>query len=420
MRFNQRPLYLFICWLGYLLVAFLLYSAGIQMGLLSIPTEANLLKWDAAWYWEISHYGYLEENFMGKFASTVFYPLFPLLTKVSHLGTIGVVFLNLTIFTIGLLLLANHFQLSIARTFLFLTQPSLIFIALPYPEALSFTLLAAFIVLFNKQQYVWAACSLLLAGWARPLIWTFLPVLLFWLAIDWRNIKSTVLPFACLLLTLLLSYMAFSWYLHGITGIWNANVRAYGYFGGHFQLPRFPFWTHGDAHTGMWTRQLDYLAFATALLSIVLAGRLLYKSYKKQYAIGRSQLLFGMACTYLASLMLVRLFSMGGDLWSLNRYVFVNPFFLYFLYFTGKAVASWKKHAWQLSYLLTTQISMLHHGLLGTWIRFPWANLQFILFCAPVLLLGRFYKPLYWALLSINLLVQCYLFNWFISGEWLG
>jgi len=398
-----------------------LYSIGVFLDLFVTPAT-NVINWDAGWYNEIRQLGYVENHPMGKYASCAFYPLFPLVWKWSGLDPIGILFLNGVLFILAVSCLFQHFRTTIWQSLLFLSTPMLLFCFLPYTEALSFFLLSFFLIYFQKRNLPFALTFLFLAGWTRPLVWQIVPLVATWLILDFDRLKKGKFVVPLLLLgTTLSSFLTMNLYQYYETGIWNANVRAYSYWGGHLQKPLLPLRTFETALSGIWVRQIDYLAFVMCMLGLLCLVRFLYKVYFQKRQLGNFQLLFAMSCAYLASMMLIRLLTMKGDFWSLGRYIFVNPFFAYFLFFSLRSQIS---KVWGLAsaaFLLVSQMLFAKHDYFSSWTSFWWSDIQFLTISSNMLYLGQGKKYVYAFLILLGMLIQCYLLHCFLIGkEWVG
>ncbi len=120
---------------GFYGLQFFLYSAGMVQG---IPNETNLTAWDAHFYKFIVDNGYkspLEPAHMA------FFPLFPFIWKLSHVGVWGICVVNIVLFAIGFSVLSGLFKLNSQNKILWLSIPAIYFTFIPYTEALFFLLL---------------------------------------------------------------------------------------------------------------------------------------------------------------------------------------------------------------------------------------------------------------------------------------
>lgn len=400
----------------------ILYSIGVFWGFFVAPTAQNVINWDANWYKEIKEIGYYEHNPLGRYASCAFYPLFPLVWRWSGLGNVGILFFNGILFLSSASLLLYHFRTDVWRSLLFWATPPLLFCFLPYTEALSFCLLSFFLIFFHKKAYAWATVFLLLAGWTRPLIWQIVPLVLSWLILDFHRLREQkFLPPLFILGTGFLSFLSMNVYQYMLTGVWNANVKAYSYWGGRLQMPTLPLRTFETALSGFWIRQIDFLAFALCVLGLFYLIWFFYKKYFKKKELGSFQLLLAMSCAYLASIMLIRLLTMKGDFWSLGRYIFVNPFFAFSLFFFLRLTLSKFWTFMNMCFLVLTQMLFAKQGYFANWATFGWSDLEFLAMSSNMRYLGTSRKYFYALLILLGMLIQCYLFHcYLLGGEWVG
>lgn len=94
-------------------------------------TAANFAHWDAEHYLFIRDHGY-------DFQRTAFFPLFPVWWRALGVGTVGMGLANAALFAGSFAALAWQFGWPRRRQVLLLSVPSLVFMALPYSEAVFF------------------------------------------------------------------------------------------------------------------------------------------------------------------------------------------------------------------------------------------------------------------------------------------
>ena len=113
--------------LGFLVVLFILKFTFFP----DLFSEKHFLNWDAAHYFTIKNEGY--QGFL-----VAFFPLFPLVWKLTHLNVFGIVILNALLYFSSVYFLVSKMKLTSLELVLYLSVPSAVFYYLPYSESLFF------------------------------------------------------------------------------------------------------------------------------------------------------------------------------------------------------------------------------------------------------------------------------------------
>ncbi len=71
----------------------------------AIPNETNLISWDAGYYRDIANTGYDVHD--GNLSRLAFFPLFPLVWEIAHVGVWGIVVINILFFATGFSILCS-------------------------------------------------------------------------------------------------------------------------------------------------------------------------------------------------------------------------------------------------------------------------------------------------------------------------
>lgn len=121
----------------HVLLATALASALYAFGIIRfLPAENNLMQWDVFWYDQIRQNGY---SYSATILSNVaFFPLFPYFWRFTGLGLFGMSVLNITLFLAAFTWLAQQLHLPARLQLLLLSSPLLLFMVVPYTEALFF------------------------------------------------------------------------------------------------------------------------------------------------------------------------------------------------------------------------------------------------------------------------------------------
>lgn len=162
-------------------------------------TNKNFVQWDAVHYFKIKNHGYIvADEERGDFIFA-FFPLFPLIWKLTNLPPIGILFLNYMFFSISIIILLRLFSKPenyLTNTLLSLSLPSIMVFFIPYTEATYLLLISIGIYGFMKNKYWVYFLGLFLAALTRP-SFTFLLLSIlgaeFFFLLKHRNIKSGIL-----------------------------------------------------------------------------------------------------------------------------------------------------------------------------------------------------------------------------------
>jgi hypothetical protein len=370
--------------------------------------SGNFLNWDA------EHYNWIRENGYEGFR-VAFFPLFPLVWRILHVGIYGIVILNGIIFLVSFYVLAKDLKLSITEMLICLSIPSFIFFYLPYTESIFF-LSSTILLLGLKHDRVPLVCiGLLLATLSRPAFTIFIPALVI---VELFSEKRKNLMGR---LGLYFSVIAVGMLLVGIiqyvdTGEWFKFFSIQKNWGNELQIPALPLTTWA----GDFMVRLDSAAFLVGTI----AGGFLTAFILKIKPINKlsipKEVLFSLA--YLGGISLSVLIFRGGSLYSLNRFVFATPFIIVAFHF-------WLKQGYSFN---TRQLLIIFGLIFAFWFLFgSYVHIQNLLkflfltvymFLIFVMrsdndLLRKMGAILF---ISLNIIFQVVLYVRFLSGDWVG
>ncbi len=425
----KKPL-LFICLhLGlYLALYCLLSFLGWIKG---YPTNETVMHWDANWYDSIVKEGYVYHE--GAQSNMAFFPLFPLLWKLSGLSPLSMSALNLAFMLAGMLLLWKTYRFDGNTLLLLLSVPSLFFCYLPYAEALFF--LSGALIIYGLHRRHWlAVAGVFLSGLIRSVSLIFIPIILFAKLYQYearKNNRKLFMETGSLILATIASQMVVQYLQFRQTGEFFAIFKVLKAWDRVLSLPHFYLTTWGGARL-IW---LDGLALLTGILAGIFCLRFLVEKLKNSKQKHHPALLFSLA--YLTVVSITVLMYSGKEpqgntsIISLNRYVFATPFFSVFL------LELWKKniaHKKSLLYFLLLSLTVwslfgMFHGIWGLENFAIPPRLGSFLYFAIVTL----YSGLYWllsdpdhrtrlspGLYMLNVMLQIFLFTTFLKGTWVG
>ena len=423
MRSNLTLYHYFLIHLASAFVVFLgMYSMGVFEAL---PSNLNLIQWDSGWYKSIVEHGYVfKENTQ---SNTGFFPFFPFLWKYLGLSAVGVSIFNFIFFLTGIFIISKTVPLLKNKVVLLsLSFPSLIFMYVPYSEALFFLTASMYLYGNHQSNNYLKVAALLLSSFARPTIFFFLPAVIFSEFLGTDKISAKIKAIVGYSLVIVIGTFI-SFYIVGAN---SGNLFAYSdsqinNWEHSFSLPNFPL-TTWRGYRILW---LDLLGLWVVISALI--GAIIYfiKALQRKMKISfdKNTLL---SLSYLSMILIYVLFfhpkeeSTGlTSILSLNRYVFCSPFVFYLMYyfFTNQ-----KQH-----FTRVLGISLLLSVLL---IGFPLTSvvgldyLKTLAFVAiAVLFLVAQVVPkltnaklAYFMVYGMNLTLQVYLFQSFLKGNWIG
>lgn len=281
-------------------------------------TQSAFSNWDAEHYLHIRLHGY-------DVMRTGFFPLFPFLWRWLSLTPVGMGLLNLVLFAVGFAVLAWEFGWRWRQQALLLATPSLMFMALPYSEAVFFASGVLVLVGLRRHQ-PWLYClGLLLSCVSRSAAFVLLPAVLAAavLARDRHLRLGPVLAAAAATLAGLGVSVAVHW---AYTGRWLVFFAAHRiYWNNRLRWPALPLSNWG----GSFPTRFEAPVLLIGVLCAAGLAWLTWRHWRRPLPAVAGPAVFSLA--YVAGVTLVTLATRGGALPSLNRYVYATPFFLLLL-----------------------------------------------------------------------------------------
>jgi hypothetical protein len=406
--FTSRFIKNFLFALAYFVGMFMLFNVVMIIchseGLLN---RDNLINWDAWHYYYIAYNNY--ESFR-----LAFFPLFPYFWKMLHSGIYGITLINGFLFIISASLLATVFEIPSKHFLLAISFPSIIFMFVPYSESVFFFASSIALVGMKKQRDWMVFLGLLLASFARPVAYVFVPVAIIMLfllkkenSLSAKKIFFYALPAIIGLgLIMLLQY--------SITGDWFAFFHAQQMWKSYLQMPKLPFTSWG----GDTIVRLDGSGFLVGIMATVALVAFLLKNKFSSESIKQEPVLF--STLYLAGICWLILFTRGGSMFSLNRFVFATPFF--FIAFVALLRKSWRIR----DVLIILFLINVYWLLFGNYVHIQ-AFLAFFTVSVFIMMFFLIAHPAryisriaYFTCLFGNIAMQIYFYHHFLSKGWVG
>ena len=297
---------------------------GVVLGLNAVfpgswhLTQSAFSNWDAEHYLYIRLHGYDEMR-------AAFFPLFPFLWRLLNVSPIAIGLLNLALFAVSFAALAWAFRWAWRVQLLLLSVPSLMFMALPFSEAVFFAS-GTLLLLGQRRQLPWLYClGLLLSCTSRAAAFVLLPAVAATFLLThqprWRQWGVALAAAGATLLGLVISMLVHRAY----TGQLLAVFAAQRFWDNHLQWPKLPLQNWG----GMFSTRFEAPPFLIGMACVAGLGVLVWRRWRQPLPVATQPVIFAMA--YLGGVTLIALATRGGILVSLSRYVYATPYFLLLL-----------------------------------------------------------------------------------------
>jgi hypothetical protein len=342
-----RYRYLLVTALHLLLLAGVV-SALYTFGLVQVlPSDSSLLQWDVIWYEQIRATGYAYSA--TAMSNSAFFPLLPYMWRFTGLGLLGVSLLNLSLFLGSFTWLAYQLRLPARLQLLLLSTPSLMFMVVPYTEALFFCFGTLLLLGLRRRQLSWWLLGLLGCGLTRSASTLFTPPLLFMVLI-WATqpgqLRTALVWGATGLLALGASVGMVATLQWKTTGEPWGFILAQKHWGHKIGVPNIPMI---DA-SGIDMLWLDGLAVWLGVVAIGCCCWLAWRWLKsRQQLPGGSpatppEIVFSLG--YCVCVVLFILLYQGGNIWNMARYIFATPFLVMLVaYVASQPAWAWRRYA---------------------------------------------------------------------------
>ncbi len=273
----------------------------------------NFLLYDAEHYHYIKEFGY-------RIYRIAFFPLMPLLWRITNLNAHGMSILNSIIYFASFFLLIKQLGVKERKEIaLYLTIPCFMFFYLPYSESLFFLCSVLILIGLKNAHYRWVYVGLFLSILARPAFTIFIPAFIL-TEIFANDDKGRYLRLVYYVLIALLGVVVVAVIQYLDTGLWFRFFSIQKEWGNVLRLPSFPLTSWG----GGFNVRVDAFTFLFGLLcGCFLLARMLNLRLFRHLQVP-AEVFFSLC--YLGGITVTVLLFRGGRLFSLNRFVFSTPF----------------------------------------------------------------------------------------------
>ncbi|MFA8299252.1 MAG: hypothetical protein ACEPOV_03745 [Hyphomicrobiales bacterium] len=394
----------------------------------------NYIQWDGAHYNLISKDWYNIEKAGGDYIFA-FFPLFPLVWKVSGLNNIGVIFLNFIFFVISLLILQKIFDIELKQKkkiiLILLGLPSAAIFLIPYSEALFLLVMSIGFYGLVKGKKMIFFIGFYLAALTRPsftiLLASIICVEIFYLIQD-RNFKRFFISGFLKILPLLLGTLTVSLIqkLSGSNSFFTF-IEVQKYWDNVLVQPKgFKDWSHEGYGINIGVIFLIFIPLVVMLMRMVYRYLLHRRGGDKMIfentPINYLQLL---SLSFVVGSSLFIFLFRGGSLHCLFRFTICTPFFFFLVFnsfsYIKNVDLSFRKFVYVLLFLVGLFVLVFTEYSGGI----NYSDLGFFLFSVVILFWllldskSKFYNRFLYSLIVINMIWTSYLFNMFISNGWI-
>lgn len=383
----------------------------------------KLRVWDAYHYWVIKQYLYTggpEDMFLLSFA---FFPLFPILWRLTGLNEIGISLMNWLLFALGLMLIYKIFKDKVPKwSFLLIfCVPFLVPFMIPYTEGLFFILIAIGLYGIIKDNYALYFVGFLLASMTKSSANIFIVAFFFVeliKALRVGTIRTLIVGFCKRILPILLGVLlvlCFQKYRGAPSFIQFSLSQQY--YGRVIAFPHLPFtdWSY-EGKSITWP--MTYMFFIPMIVVLVREFFLSFKVKRSEnfttYAYVRL-----LSILFLVGSILFVMLTSDNKLNSLARYMLCTPFFFYLLFDT---ITYERKKIYNILYLLIGVATIIL--CLNLFSPFDSFGIYILMPATAIVFFYRYLnRKLLYTLIGIlifmNIFWTAYMFNAFICDGWI-
>lgn len=403
---------------------------------LEIKNE-NFTNWDAGIYKCINERMYTMEDSCYGNVRAAFFPLFPILWKITNSTPIVMAIINYFLFIISIALLVI-FLLNTTLSHRLITYtilislPSTIIYFIPYTEALFlFTMTVAAIGIIKKKYWIYFLGSFLLAMVRPATVFILLAIIFaeFLILIKNRNFRFFINELILKSLPFIFGYFCAIFIQYLYSGSWTAFIEAQKHWAGEVQLVKvLSDWSVEGF--GLSSFSIFLVCIPAILFSLFLFIRwdknsigdfvLKIKDYKTEY-------LLLVSVFYLVGIFVFTIVTSGGNLHSFFRFTLASPpFYIALLillnYLLSKSINFYAVIFIVLSLMLILFLNIVDYG--GERIQFAFFGLYMFIATGLFLIVrNKIPQPsqiiIFSVLVFLNTIWNTYLLNAFFSDGWI-
>jgi hypothetical protein len=384
-----------------------------------IPSDSNMIHYDAFWYYTIKELGYIYEPNKGN--NLAFFPLFPLFWRRLNADPLTISIINYLLFLVSTTFLLKNRGVDTKLMLLLISFPSVIFCALPYSEALFFVFCSVVLIGYTSQSNLTLFIGFFGASLVRSVCMLFIPAILICELLNPKSDKESRLSTFYQILSSLLGFFMAAGYMGLETNKWFYFIEIQKYWNRHWIIPSFPLTTISPERV----LGIDAITFILGLIAAYVCLQLLVAKFNtRQSSIAFPGKAVIFSALFMAGMSIMDLCftyrSTEGatNIWSINRHVMSTPFSFIFLIWLCKDFMPSKKHT---IIILIIIISGIY--LTGVYQYPSFKGLTFYLgfFGALVVLKMKFkLRNLFWTYYLLAAFMQITFFSDYLFNHWLG
>lgn len=393
------------------MLAYCMLSAfGVAVGRALWPEPiglGGLLNFDADHYRAIAEDGYVGFRM-------AFFPLFPLIWRISGLDAVGITVLNAFFFLGSALLLAKELRVSWASFIAWLVVPGTIFYFLPYSEATFFVGATTLLIGVRRGSILWGIAGIMVCSLSRPAFAVLLPAVAIAVLFRHGPTRRALIECTVYALTAVAGLALVSFIQYQDTGDWMGYISQQKGWGNSLRLPAFPLTSWGGAAS----TRLDAVAFLVGVASGVdLLARIRARIVKGT----STDPVLALSLAYISGISLLVLLFRGGELFSLNRFVFACPFFLVVINHHIVSKRSFKAERIVMVFLMILAGFLVFGSYVHIQTFLAYALIAaYLTFCLVIPGMSKHRGPAFWVWASITFVIQVFFYLRFTSGGWVA
>jgi hypothetical protein len=394
----------------------------------------NFLQWDASIYYNISKRMYIsEEAHYGK-VRAAFFPMFPIIWKISHLSPRMISLFNYLIFIFSISILVTYLlpfskYIKMTSFLMLITLPTSVIYMIPYSESLFLLFMTIASIGILKKKYPLYFIGILLMSMVRPAtIFVLLAIISTEIFFHVKNKQQLSLVKNILIksfpffigygIVLLIQYVS--------SGSWTAFLDAQKYWTGGIQkINAISDWSIEGF--GLNTYSIFFVSIPALIYLLYLGIKMLLKKQIKFNLNENKSYLLLVSLFYLAGIFVFTIITSGGNIHSFFRFTMCSPFFFIAMLILISSLSNIKSKSINIIFdsmvlLLSFFLFVVEYG--GSRFQFSYLGVLLLIVTFLYFLNRRFISIKYDSILLsfliiINTIWNTYMLNTFLCNGWI-
>lgn len=397
-------------------------------------TNDNFLQWDASIYSSISKRMYKEEKAHFGKVRAAFFPMFPMIWKITHLSPRMISLFNYLIFILSLSLLVTYLlprnkYLKFTSYLTLITLPTSVIFMIPYSEGLFLFFMTIASIGILKKKYALYFFGILLMSMVRPAtLFVLLAIISTEILLHIGNKKKNSLVKNILVKSLpfLIGYGIVFLIQYLSSGSWTALLDAQEYWsGGIKKISAISDWSVEGF--GLNTFSIFFVAIPAIVCVIYLGVKFLFKEQIQLNPSENKNYLLLVSLFYLAGIFLFTIITSGGNIHSFFRFTMCSPCFYIAILIIIASLPNIKPMSSNLIFgflfiLLCVFLATVEYG--GNRFEFSYLGILLLTLSFFYLINRRFIPikydfPIMSLIIIFNTIWNTYMLNVFFSNGWI-